>query len=61
MFAVDAVMVYQRYDHREGRETNYLEKTHDVSHVVLKTEVNHSIGLVHAKELAAVKVDLFLL
>ena len=61
MSAVDAIMAYQRCDHR-GRETiNYLEITHDVSYVVLKTEVNHSIGLVHTKELATIKVDLFLL
>ena len=61
MFAVDAVAVYQRRNKNERQRDSHLEITHDISYVVLKTEVDHSIGFVHTKELAAIKVDLFLL
>jgi hypothetical protein len=40
---------------------SYLEETHDVSYVILESQVDHSICLVHAKVLAIVECEFFLL
>lgn len=39
----------------------HLEKRHDVSHIILESQINHSIGLVHAHILATFEIDLPLL
>lgn len=33
----------------------YFEKAHDVSHIVLKAQINHAVGFVHTQILAALQ------
>ena len=42
-------------------EISYFEEAHDVSYIVLKPQVDHSVGFVHTKVLAIVECELFLL
>jgi hypothetical protein len=39
----------------------YLEKTHNVAHIVLKAQINHPISLIHTQKLAVVECEFSLL
>ena len=39
----------------------YLEEAHDIPYVILESQINHPVCLVHAQILAAIKREAFLL